>query len=70
MPDNAHTELPVGEASPMPPLLYWTLWTPVFAITVWGMMLLFGRKPWLFKDPDPFLPPPPLDIITSEESED
>ena len=70
MPDNAHTELPVGEASPMPPLLYWTLWTPVFAVTVWGMMLLFGRKPWLFEDPDPFLPPPPPDSVTSEESED
>jgi hypothetical protein len=38
--------LPDGVASPVPPFFYWTLWIGVFAVITWGMMLLFGRRPW------------------------
>ncbi len=70
MPDNTHTEEPppMGEASPMPPLLYWNLWVPVFAVTVWGMMLLFGRKPWRFDPPEPLIPAPPEPASTPEDA--
>jgi len=58
MPETS-TEVPNGEASPMPPLLYVTLWIPVFAAIVWGMMLLFGRKPWQISE-QKYLPPPDM----------
>ncbi len=40
-----------GEASPPPPVLYWTMWVSVFAVIAWGLMLLWGRKPWLVSEP-------------------
>ena len=54
MTEQAHTEqpepvLPIeGDASAPPTLLLMLLWIPVFAVVAWGMMLLFGRRPWDF----------------------
>lgn len=33
-----------GEASPIPPGLFWALWVGAFAAVLWGMLVLFGRK--------------------------
>ena len=53
---------PAGEASDPPPMLLWILWFPVFAVIVWGMMLVFGRRPWDFSpDEIPVPPPAPLE---------
>lgn len=66
-----HTEQPeaprslvTGEATEPPLLFLALLWLPAFAVVAWGMMLVFGSKPWEFRTggiviPDP--PRPPLD---------
>ena len=66
METEAQTETPpppseMGEATPASPLFLFMLWVPVFAVVAWGMMLLFGRRPWELTDPDPLgaVPPPP-----------
>jgi hypothetical protein len=62
MQDAAHTVLAAGEASPAPVLLLVILWVPVFAVIAWGLMLLFGGKPYSFEPPDPLVPPRPEPI--------
>ncbi|MBT3219496.1 MAG: hypothetical protein HN348_10425 [Proteobacteria bacterium] len=31
-------------ASEIPPILYWTLWVPVFCVILYGMTRLFGTR--------------------------
>ena len=66
MDEHAGTEVPddpppaiEGEASAPPLLFLLLLWVPVFAVISWGMMLLFGRRPWEFSPDGIQLPEPP-----------
>lgn len=70
MPEPAHTVQPdapppMADVASDPPLLFLAvLWLPAFAVVAWGMMLLFGSKPWEFSnraDAIPVPTPPPLD---------
>ena len=48
MPDDAYTEQPVVDATPVPPLMECIFAVPVFAVIAWGMFLLFGQRPYEF----------------------
>lgn len=75
---QAHTEQPevppapiTGEASDPPLSFLILLWVPVFAVVTWGMMLLFGRRPWDFS-PDrlPLPDPHPHEPLEGREPEE
>jgi len=37
-------ELSDGDATAVPDLFFWALWIGVFAVLLWGMMVLFRRR--------------------------
>ena len=44
-----------GEASPIPPLFWWSLFIPTFAVLVWSLQIAFNRiggGPVEVHDPD------------------
>jgi len=68
MDDVANTVLAAGEASQAPTLLLFILWVPVFAVIAWGLMMLFGGKPYSFEPPSPIVPPRPDPLDDPDQS--
>ena len=54
----------MGEASEVPPLFYWSLWIPVFAVLTWFFVRFFGPRA---QRPD-YLPPEPIEDPSSAGS--
>lgn len=42
-PERASTEQPDVDVSPIPPVFWWSLFVPTFAVTVYAMQRVFAR---------------------------